>query len=93
MRQHYTVVYEWSGRNYGAYAPDVPGCVSTGKTLDEIRRNIVEALEFHFRSMARDCEAIPAPLTGVDQVERLDPTDRVEVVEVEIPDVVAAPAR
>jgi predicted RNase H-like HicB family nuclease len=86
MKRRYTVVFEWSGSNDSAYAPDVPGCVSTGKTLELIRCNMAAALAFHFRSMARDGDAIPQAATGVDQVERLDPSDPVETVEVAMPE-------
>ena len=47
--------------NYGAYVPDVLGCVSTGQTVEETERNIREALEFHFEGMAEDGERIPEP--------------------------------
>jgi predicted RNase H-like HicB family nuclease len=93
MQQRYAVVIETGARNFSAYVPDVPGCVATGKTLDIVRRDIARALEFHFRSLARDGDAIPASVTAVDQVERLDPSDLVEVVEVQVPDVATATAR
>ena len=41
------IVIEQTESNYGAYAPDVPGCVAIGSTLEEVRRNMLEALRFH----------------------------------------------
>ena len=57
----YAVVFEQTPNNFGAYAPDVPGCVSTGKTWDEMRANIREALSFHIEGMVQNGEPIPEP--------------------------------
>lgn len=48
------VVIENAGGNFSAYSPDVPGCVSTGATETEVRRNFADALEFHLEGMAED---------------------------------------
>ena len=63
----YAVVFEQTPNNYGAYAPDVPGCVSTGKTWDEIRANIREALSFHIEGMVQNGEPIPEPRMSVTE--------------------------
>ena len=42
--KEYLVIFEWAGSNYSAYVPDLPGCISTGKTLAEIELNIKEAI-------------------------------------------------
>jgi len=47
----YAVVIERSPNNFGAWVPDLDGCVSTGKTLEEVKRNIVEAIEMHIESL------------------------------------------
>ena len=52
-----------------AYVPDLPGCVTTGKTLEEIERNIREAVELHLEGMLEDGEPIPEPSTSVSFVE------------------------
>ncbi len=57
----YLVVIEKSLRNYSAYSPDVPGCIATGRTLDETTRNMREALEGHLEVMAEYGEPIPEP--------------------------------
>jgi predicted RNase H-like HicB family nuclease len=47
--------------NYGAYSPDVLGCVATGDTIEECVAEIRSALAFHFESMLKDGEEIPEP--------------------------------
>ncbi|HSU60181.1 MAG TPA: type II toxin-antitoxin system HicB family antitoxin [Bryobacteraceae bacterium] len=61
MQYTYTVVIEKAENNYGAYVPDLPGCVSTGKTVEEMKRNIQEAIEFHLEGMREDGDPIPEP--------------------------------
>ena len=65
MRLEYAVVFEQMPNNYGAYAPDVPGCVSTGATWEEIQANIREALSFHIEGTVENGEAIPEPQMSV----------------------------
>ena len=55
----YAIVIEKGKRNYSAYVPDVPGCVAAAKTLDEVKKLMKEALEFHFQGMILDNEKIP----------------------------------
>ncbi len=53
---HYAVVIEKGESSYGAYMPDLPGCVAVGETKDEVRQLITEADEFHtdvYTSMVR----------------------------------------
>ena len=62
----YAVVIEHqSGSNYSAYVPDLPGCGSTGNSLEEIERNIQEAVEFHICGLREDGAPIPEPTTHV----------------------------
>jgi len=61
MRYRYLVVIEKAEHNYGAYAPDVPGCVSTGKTIDETLRNFQEALHLHLEGTLEDQDPAPHP--------------------------------
>jgi predicted RNase H-like HicB family nuclease len=63
MKQKFLVVYEHGKRNYGGFAPDVPGCISSGKTLAEMRRMMKEAVESHLEFMARDGDPMPVPVT------------------------------
>lgn len=64
----YAVVVEWAETNWSAYAPDVPGCVSTGDTPDEAIANMRDALAFHFEGLREDGESIPEPRTLVATV-------------------------
>jgi predicted RNase H-like HicB family nuclease len=58
-----TIVIEKSPRNYSAYAPDIPGCVATGKTLRELINNMADAIEFHFDGLREDGLPIPESTT------------------------------
>ena len=57
--------------NYAAYAPDVPGCVSTGKTWDEMQAMIREALTFHIEFLLEDGDPLPAPKMSIDEANRV----------------------
>ena len=55
----YLIVIEKGSNNYSAYSPDVLGCGATGKTLEDIKRNIREAIEFHLEGLVEDGDPIP----------------------------------
>ena len=57
----YAVVIEKVGNNFGAYVPDLPGCVATGDTVSEVEILIREAIEFHIEGMREDGESPPQP--------------------------------
>ncbi len=57
------------GNNFSAYVPDLPGCVSTGKTVKETKTNIQEAIQFHIQGLLEDGELIPKPVSISDTVE------------------------
>ncbi len=61
----YAVVFEKAASNWAAYVPDLPGCVTTGRTLDETKRNIGEAIQLHVETMAEVGEPIPPPSAEV----------------------------
>ena len=61
ITQTYAVVFEQSPNNYCAYVPDLPGCVSTGDTREEIRAMIREAITFHIELMVEHGEPFPEP--------------------------------
>ena len=65
----YAVVFEKAPHNWGAYVPDLPGCVTTGPTLEETRRLIAEAIEFHIEGLRLHGEPVPEPTTVTDVVE------------------------
>lgn len=60
---HYAVIIEKGETSYGAYVPDLPGCIAVGKTRKEVETLIREAIEFHLEGMAEDGDRIPKPTT------------------------------
>ena len=65
----YAVVFEKAAHNWAAYVPDLPGCVTTGRSLKQTRRLIAEAIEFHIEGMRLRSESIPEPTTVAEAVE------------------------
>ena len=59
--KEYVVIFECAGANYSAYVPDLPGCISTGKTLEETENNIKEAIELYIDTLRDDGQLIPEP--------------------------------
>ena len=65
----YLIVIENAGRNYSAYSPDLPGCASTGITIEETQRNMEGAVEFHLEGLREDGLPIPPPSSIAGYVE------------------------
>jgi predicted RNase H-like HicB family nuclease len=65
----YAIVIEHGENNLSAYVPDLPGCITTGRTVEEIERNIREAIELHLEGLLEDGDQIPEPHTEVAYVE------------------------
>jgi predicted RNase H-like HicB family nuclease len=66
----YTVIIEYvPGSNYSAYVPDLPGCVATGETREEVERLIREGIEFHLEGMREDGDPIPEPTSTAITVD------------------------
>jgi predicted RNase H-like HicB family nuclease len=59
--QRFLIVVEKAGRGYSAYSPDLPGCISTGKSREEVETNMHEAIAFHLEGLIEDGIAIPRP--------------------------------
>lgn len=59
----YLVVIEKTPTGYSAYSPDLPGCVSTGRSRTEVEANMKEAIEFHLDGLKEEGEEIPVPST------------------------------
>jgi predicted RNase H-like HicB family nuclease len=79
VRYNILVLVEQGDNNFSAYAPDVPGCIATGKTVEETVQNMREALEFHLGSIIRDGDPLPEPTIA-----------HAQFVEIQIPDKVSA---
>jgi len=65
----YVVVIEKTEGNYGAYVPDLPGCVAVAKTRQEVFQLIREAIELHLESLREEESMITEPTTTSDLVE------------------------
>lgn len=65
----YAIVIENAGGNYSAYVPDLPGCVATGATIEEVETQIREAVAFHIDGLREDGLPIPKPSSRVDYVD------------------------
>ena len=57
----YVVIYEKGDSSYGAYVPDLPGCITVGETLEETQTLIQEAIEFHIEGLQEDGDDVPQP--------------------------------
>jgi predicted RNase H-like HicB family nuclease len=69
MKKYAIVIEKVPDSNYSAYVPDLPGCIATADTLDEIKRLMQEGIEFHLQGMREDGDPIPEPTTEVDYAE------------------------
>lgn len=59
----YLIIVEKTETGYSAYSPDVPGCGSTGRTKEEVERNIQEAIQFHIEGLRGEGYPVPEPST------------------------------
>ena len=57
----YLVIIEKGASSYGAYVPDLPGCVAIGETKAEVRKLITEAIRFHIEGLREDGDVVPPP--------------------------------
>ena len=69
MSVKYAVIFERAENNWAAYVPDLPGCMTTGQTLDETKSNIREAIEGHLETLRTFGDAIPEPSSLAGEVE------------------------
>ncbi len=65
----YAMIIEQGERNYSAYLPDLPGCIVTGQTIEEVKQRMSEAIELHLRGMREDGLPIPEPTSLAEYVE------------------------
>ena len=65
----YAVVIEKGETSYGAYVPDLPGCVAVGETLVEVGQLIREAIQLHLDGIREEGLPIPEPTSRVEYVE------------------------
>ena len=67
--KRYLVVIEETSTGYSAYSPDLAGCVSTGRTREEVEKNMQEAIEFHLEGMRLEGLHVPEPHSYSTYVE------------------------
>lgn len=65
----YLVVVEHGKEGWGAYVPDLPGCIAAGETREEVIRTIREAIAFHIEGMQEAGEAVPSPSSEGEVIE------------------------
>jgi predicted RNase H-like HicB family nuclease len=69
----YTIVIERAGTGYSAYCPDLPGCIATGRTVEELKRTMAEAITFHREGLREQHRRVPRPRTVAAEVAVLAP--------------------
>lgn len=65
----YAVIIEQGPSSFGAYVPDLPGCVAAGNTRDEVMTLIQEAIEFHIEGLKEDGQPVPSPSSTIEFVD------------------------
>ena len=65
----YAVVIEKANGNYSAYVPDLPGCVATGSTVQDVENEIRNAIRFHIDGLKADGLTVPEPSSIAEYVE------------------------
>ena len=65
----YLVVVEQGPKSFGAYVPDLPGCVAAADTREEVLSLIREAIEFHIEALKQDGQPIPPPSSSSEVVD------------------------
>ena len=67
--QRYLIVIESTDTGFSAYSPDIPGCVATGSSREEVERNMHDALEFQLDGLREEGQPLPPPRTSAAYVE------------------------
>ncbi len=64
----YVVIIEKGEHSFGAYVPDLPGCVAVGETREEVMNLIREAIEFHVEGLREGGRPVPPPASSIELV-------------------------
>jgi predicted RNase H-like HicB family nuclease len=67
--KRYLIVIEQTQNSFSIYSPDLPGCVSTGKTPKETEENMRAEIEFHIEGLCKEGFPVPEPHTSCSYVE------------------------
>ncbi|GAC1378420.1 MAG: type II toxin-antitoxin system HicB family antitoxin [Ktedonobacteraceae bacterium] len=73
MVYRFLIIIEEGEHNYSAYVPDLPGCVATGHTHEEVEKHMREAIILHLEGMLEDQEPIPTSQTSAEYIDILLP--------------------
>lgn len=65
----YAIIIEKGHNSYGAYVPDLPGCVAVGETPEEVKELITEAIIFHLEGLQEEGVNIPESVSICDYVD------------------------
>ncbi len=65
----YLVVVEKGPQSFGAYVPDLPGCIAAGESREEVLTLIREAIEFHLEGLREDGCPVPSPSSSSEVIE------------------------
>ncbi len=65
----YVAIYEKTATGYSAYLPDLPGCVATGSTKEEVEHNLREAIALHLEGLQAEGYSIPKPIAWAETIE------------------------
>jgi predicted RNase H-like HicB family nuclease len=89
MTRQFLVVYEFANAGYTGYAPDLPGCISAGRTHEEIRKNMLEVVETYVGMLVAEGKEVPNPVAHIVQCPKpMQPSDVqhwiVERLEIEV---------
>ena len=69
MSVKFAVVFEKAENNWAAYVPDLPGCITTGATLEDTERNIREAIAGHLKALAEFGDPVPRPTSVAKDID------------------------
>jgi predicted RNase H-like HicB family nuclease len=69
MTMRYAIVIEKTEANFAAYVPDLPGCVATGDSRQQVEARIRGAIELHLAGLREDGEPIPPPSSAVEYID------------------------
>jgi predicted RNase H-like HicB family nuclease len=69
MSMQYTVIVEKGDTSWGAYVPDLPGCIAAGETREEVLQLIREAIDFHIEGLRENGEIVPLPHSFSELIE------------------------
>ena len=93
MKTKFLVIIEKGSNNFSAYAPDLPGCIATGKTVEKTVAEMISAIEFHVEGMVENGEDMPRPRSlnsYLLETDEISANDILTSVEIEIPELAFA---